>query len=132
MEIKELPITGALLLTNTVFVDNRGSFEVSWDRHDSFFQDFEFAPHSVQHSYNDKSGTLRGMHFQCAPHWQKKLVFCVSGAIWDVIVDLRHDSPSFKRWSSVELSAKSGKCVYIPEGCAHGFITLKDNSTLLC
>jgi len=79
-------------------------------------------------SYNRRRGTLRGLHFQAPPHAEVKSVTCTRGAVFDVIVDLRRDSPTFKRWVSVELSAENRRVVYIPEGFAHGFQTLVDDA----
>ncbi len=79
-------------------------------------------------SFNKKTGTLRGMHYQVAPHEEAKLVRCTRGAIYDVIVDLRSDSPMFKQWLAVELTAENRKALYIPAGLAHGFQTLADDT----
>jgi dTDP-4-dehydrorhamnose 3,5-epimerase len=79
-------------------------------------------------SYNQKKGTLRGMHFQSAPHAEAKLVRCIRGAIFDVVIDLRPESATFEQWIGIELSEKSPQMLYIPEGCAHGFQTLEDNT----
>ena len=73
-----------------------------------------------------KRGTVRGLHYQAAPHAEAKLVRCTRGRIYDVIVDLRPDSPTFKRWTAVELGADDRRMLYVPEGCAHGFQTLAD------
>lgn len=94
----------------------------------------EFAAHNLvadfvqaNHSYNRKRGTLRGMHFQRAPHEEVKLVRCVRGAIFDVIIDLRPDSSTYLKWEGFELSAENGRTLYIPGGFAHGFQTLVDD-----
>ncbi len=79
-------------------------------------------------SFNKKKGTLRGMHYQAAPHQEAKLVSCISGAIYDVIIDLRPDSTTFKQWVAVELSADNRRMFYIPEGFAHGFQALENHS----
>ena len=79
-------------------------------------------------SFNKKKGALRGMHFQVAPHAEAKLVRCILGAIYDVIIDLRPESPTFKEWIAVELTANNRRMLYIPEGFAHGFQTLEDDS----
>ena len=129
-ESKDLPIHDALLISTPVFADDRGVFEVSWESYDPYFVRNKFVPLSLQHSYNPKKGTLRGLHFQRTPHGQNKLITCVSGRVWDVMVDLRPESPTFQKWHATELAAKSGKSVYIPEGCAHGFLTLDAESTL--
>ncbi len=79
-------------------------------------------------SFNKRKGALRGMHFQAAPHEEARLVRCTMGAIYDVIIDLRPDSPTFKHWVAVELTADNRKMLYVPEGFAHGFQTLEDNT----
>jgi dTDP-4-dehydrorhamnose 3,5-epimerase len=79
-------------------------------------------------SFNRKKGTLRGMHFQAAPHAETKLVRCTAGSIYDVIIDLRPQSETFKKWFAVELSANNYKMLYIPEDFAHGFLTLENNT----
>ncbi len=78
-----------------------------------------------------RAGTLRGLHWQAAPHAEVKLVRCVRGAVFDVVVDLRADSPTFRRWAGVELTATNGWLAYAPEGTAHGYLTLADDTELL-
>ena len=85
----------------------------------------------MNHSFSLKKGTLRGMHFQKPPHSEVKLVRCIQGSVFDVIIDLRKDSPTFLKWFGTELSAENKLMMYIPEGFAHGFQTLEDNSGLL-
>jgi dTDP-4-dehydrorhamnose 3,5-epimerase len=85
----------------------------------------------LNHSFSSQKGTLRGMHFQMPPHAEIKMVRCISGAVYDVIVDLRKDSDTFLKWFGVELSAENKKMIYIPEGFAHGFQTLTDNAELI-
>ena len=82
-------------------------------------------------SHNAKAGTLRGLHYQAEPHGEPKIVHCVRGRIWDVAVDLRADSPTFREWVGVELSPEARRIFYIPRGCAHGFITLRDDTDVL-
>lgn len=79
-------------------------------------------------SHTAEAGTLRGMHFQQPPHAETKLVRCLRGAIWDVIIDLRPESPTFRKWQGFELAAGDGRMLYIPEGFAHGFQTLRDGT----
>ena len=79
-------------------------------------------------SFNSRKGTLRGIHYQVPPHAEAKVVRCTRGAIYDVVVDLRPDSPTYRKWSAVVLTAEKRNMVYVPEGCAHGFLTLKDES----
>ena len=123
-------IEGAYLLTSSVFSDVRGSFEVFWEDCNSASLDFQITPESVNFSHNTAAGTVRAFHYQSDPHGQAKLVTCVSGRIWDVIVDLREDSPTYRLWDAAELSAGDGKSLYIPVGCAHGFAALENNSTV--
>jgi len=85
----------------------------------------------MNHSFTIKKGTIRGMHFQKPPHSEIKLVRCIHGSVYDVVIDLRKDSPTFLNWFGVELSAENKLMMYIPEGFAHGFQTLEDNSGLL-
>ena len=106
--------------------DERGFFARAWSAE-------EFAAHGLSTrlvqaniSFNASAGTLRGMHFQRAPHEEAKLVRCTRGALFDAIVDLRPDSPAYKRWIGVELTAENRRALYVPEGCAHGFQTLVD------
>jgi dTDP-4-dehydrorhamnose 3,5-epimerase len=86
----------------------------------------DFVQHSMSHSW--RRHTLRGLHYQVPPHDEAKLVGCVNGAIWDVAVDLRADSPTFGRWFAAELTPENGHRLYVPPGCAHGFQTLADDS----
>lgn len=78
--------------------------------------------------FSHRKGTLRGLHFQRPPHAEVKIVRCTRGAVFDVIVDLRPDSPTYRRWYGVELSAENGKMIYVPEGCAQGYLTLTDEA----
>jgi dTDP-4-dehydrorhamnose 3,5-epimerase len=111
-----------------LFTDDRGFFTRTFSKK-------EFAEHGCNSellecnvSFNRRAGTLRGMHFQNPPHAQSKLVRCTRGAIWDAIIDLRPESSTFKKWFGVELTADNRKQLYIPEGFAHGFITLADGT----
>lgn len=108
--------------------DERGFFARTWCQQ-------EFAQHGLvatiaqaNMSYNHKRGTLRGMHFQRAPHAEVKIIRCTRGAIYDVIIDLRPESPTYKRWIGVELTAKNYRMLYVPEGFGHGFQTLEDET----
>ena len=130
IEKEPLKVDGSYLLATPFFADNRGGFEVMWEENLLDQIKISFRPENANHSYNGTAGTLRAFHYQRAPHGQAKLVSCVSGKVWDVMVDLRPDSPTFRQWAATELSVGDGKCLYIPEGCAHGFVTLEDNSTL--
>lgn len=128
MKFTETPISGAFAIELEPISDERGHFARSFDRE-------AFAAHSLDPvvaqcnvSFNNRAGTLRGMHFQREPHGEAKLVRCTRGAIYDVIIDLREDSPTFCQWYAIELTADNNQMLYIPVGVAHGFQTLADNS----
>lgn len=125
------PIDGAYLVELQRLDDDRGFFARAFCRQE--FEAHGLNPHIAQCnvSFNRARGTLRGMHYQAAPYAEAKVIRCTQGAVWDVIVDLRRDSPSFKRWYGVELSAANRRALYAPEGVAHGFQTLADDSELL-
>ncbi len=107
--------------------DERGFFARTYCQ--SAFQDHGFEFNFVQSSisFNPKRGTLRGLHFQQAPHEEVKIVQCLGGKIFDVVLDLRPESNSFKKWLGFELALDQPKALIIPKGCAHGFLTLTDN-----
>jgi dTDP-4-dehydrorhamnose 3,5-epimerase len=123
-------LEGAWLLDIHKLEDARGFFARSFCQHE--FIEHGMNPHIAQCnvSYNIKKGTLRGMHFQASPFQEAKLVQCTQGAIYDVIVDLRRDSPTFKKYFGVDLSAQAYRMLYIPEGFAHGFLTLEDHTNV--
>ena len=128
MKFAELELRGAFLIEPVRSEDERGFFARSFD-------EYEFAARGLVSrwvqcsiSFNKKKGTLRGMHYQVAPHAETKLVRCTMGSLYDVIIDLRPASPTYKRWFSLELTAENRHILYIPEGFAHGFQTLEDNT----
>jgi dTDP-4-dehydrorhamnose 3,5-epimerase len=131
MRISETALAGAFLIEIQPHADARGFFARTFCR--ETFQAAglpgEFVQASV--SFNLRRGTLRGMHYQAAPHEEPKLVRCTQGAIHDVIVDLRPESPSHRRWIAVELSAENRRALYVPPGFAHGFQTLAENTEIL-
>jgi dTDP-4-dehydrorhamnose 3,5-epimerase len=118
------------IIDSDTFIDKRGMFECIWEDQHQYLSELKFMPSSVNFSYSSKKMTLRGLHYQVFPYQQAKLVTCINGKLWDVIVDLRKESLTYKKWMAFELIAKSGRSLYIPKGCAHGFLTLEDNTTL--
>lgn len=130
MIFAELALKGAFLIELDRLEDERGFFARA-------FCIDEFAAHGLNPvvsqcnvSYNRRRGTLRGLHYQVRPHEEAKLVRCTAGAAFDVIVDLRPTSPTFKQWVGVELSVENRRMLYVPEGFAHGFQTLLDDTEL--
>jgi dTDP-4-dehydrorhamnose 3,5-epimerase len=128
MIFTETKLRGAYLLDLDKHEDERGFFARAWCVD-------EFKKHGLNQrlvqcniSFNKRWGTLRGMHYQGEPYEEAKLVRCTRGALYDVIIDLRRDSPTFKEWFSVELTAQNHRALYVPEGLAHGFQTLVDNT----
>jgi len=128
MIFKETTLKGSFIIDFEPIADERGFFARS-------FCQREFASHKLNAhiaqcniSFNKNRGTLRGMHFQKAPEAEAKLVRCTQGSIYDVIIDLRPESPTYCHWIAVELTADNYRALYIPEGLAHGFQTLVDNS----
>ena len=128
MRIDPTDIPGCVVVHPERHEDERGHFARTWDG--ALFAHFGLNPEVAQCSvsFNRLGGTLRGMHYQAAPHEEAKLVRCTRGVIWDVCLDLRPDSPTFHRWHGEALTADNGVALYVPEGCAHGFLTLDDES----
>lgn len=124
-------IDGAFVLVPERRSDERGYFA-------RLFCDREFAAHGlcgtirqVNTGFSPRTGTLRGLHYQAAPHSEVKIVRCVRGAAYDVIADLRPDSPTFRKWHGVELTAENGLLLYAPAGTAHGYLTLAPDTELI-
>lgn len=128
MIFRETPLPGAWLLESERFADERGFFARTFCRQDFAARGLDPDVAQCSVSFNHKRGTVRGLHFQIAPHEEVKLVRVTRGALWDVIVDLRPDSPTIRKHFSVVLSAEAGNQLYIPKGMAHGFQTLEDGT----
>ena len=128
MIFTELPLSGAYLIDMQRLTDERGFFARSYCAEE--FSERGLGPELRQCSvsYNARKRTLRGMHYQSAPHEEHKLVRCTAGAIFDVLVDLRDSSPTHRRWCAAELTAENRRSVFVPPGCAHGFVTLTDDT----
>ena len=131
MRFTKIPIAGAFVVDLEPVTDERGFFARSFCRREFAAQSLN--PELVQCnvSLNRRRGTLRGMHWQMAPHEEAKLVRCIRGSLHDVIVDLRHGSPTFRQHTAVQLTAENRHMLYVPEGCAHGFLTLEDDTEVL-
>lgn len=130
MIFTETSIHGAWLVDLKRMEDHRGFFARAWSAAE--FAEKGLPTHfpDVNISLSVRKGTIRGMHYQKAPHEEAKFVRCVRGALFDVIVDLRPDSPTFLQWAGFEISASSYQAVFVPAGCAHGVQTLEDNTEM--
>ena len=130
MIFTESPLPGAFLVDLELLTDERGFFARAYCAEEFAARGLSTPLRQCSLSYNAKKGTLRGMHFQTAPHAETKLVRCSNGAIYDVVLDLRRDSKTYCRWIGVALTADKRNALYIPKGCAHGFLTMEDDSEI--
>lgn len=128
MKLISLPLNGACLLGLEPVSDERGFFARTWCAEE--FKRLGLNPKLVQCSisWNARRGTLRGLHYQTEPYAEAKVIRCCSGAIYDVIVDIRPASPTYGKWAAAELTSENRKMLYTPEGFAHGFQTLVENT----
>ena len=131
MKFLETKLKDVFIIESEKSEDERGSFYRIWDK--KIFQENGLNDNLVQISisFNKKKGTLRGMHFQTKPFEESKIVRCTKGKIFDVVIDLRPESKTFMNWASFELDSNESKILYIPEGFAHGFQTLEDNTEIV-
>jgi dTDP-4-dehydrorhamnose 3,5-epimerase len=128
MRFTPTSLPGAFFVDSDVFPDERGTFERAWVRDDFAAHGLETALIQGSLARNITRGTLRGLHYQAAPFEEVKMVRVIRGAIFDVAVDLRPGSPTFRRWVGTELTAENGRMLYIPRGLAHGYQTLTDGA----
>jgi dTDP-4-dehydrorhamnose 3,5-epimerase len=128
MKFIQTDVQGCLIIEPDRFEDERGFFSKIWEHQELAHHGLstEFAQFNL--AYNHSAGTLRGMHYQTAPHEEVKLVRCTRGAVYDVIIDLRHKSPTYMKWAGVELTEDNYRTFYVPKGCAHGYVTLVDRA----
>jgi dTDP-4-dehydrorhamnose 3,5-epimerase len=131
MIFTETKIEGTFIVEPERLIDDRGFFCRSFCRHEFAQRGLNPEVAQCNISFNLFAGTLRGMHYQDAPHAEEKLVRCTRGNLYDVVIDLRGESPTFKQWIALELSAENWRMLYIPKGCAHGFLTLTDNTEIV-
>jgi dTDP-4-dehydrorhamnose 3,5-epimerase len=131
MRFSETPVAGTWVMELEPDSDERGLFARTFDADVFAERGLRSTFTQCSMSVNTRAGTLRGLHYQAEPHGECKLVRCTAGAAFDVVVDLRPDSPTYRRWHGVELSRENRRSVYVPRGVAHGFQTLVDGSELL-
>ncbi|TNE33695.1 MAG: dTDP-4-dehydrorhamnose 3,5-epimerase [Alphaproteobacteria bacterium] len=128
MKITETNLSGVYLIEPDFIEDSRGFFTRAFCQDEFASAGIDFAPVQSNISHNRLAYTLRGMHFQAAPYAETKLVRCTSGRLFDVAVDLRESSPTYRQWTGLDLSRQNAKALFIPAGCAHGFLTLEDET----
>jgi dTDP-4-dehydrorhamnose 3,5-epimerase len=131
MHFEAVGIQGAALIEPERREDDRGYFARVWCADELARHGFEPSVAQINTGVSPRAGTLRGMHYQEAPHDEVKIVRCVRGAVFDVIVDLRPASPTYRKWFGAELSAVNGRSLYAPQGTAHGYLTLADDTELV-
>jgi dTDP-4-dehydrorhamnose 3,5-epimerase len=130
MIFKATAINDAFIINIEKIGDERGFFGRAFCRREFEDHGIDFQIQQANIGFSRSRGTLRGLHYQVPPHGEAKLVRCTAGAIFDVILDLRPASSTFKQWMGVELTAKSHTMLYVPEGCAHGYLTLADGTEI--
>jgi dTDP-4-dehydrorhamnose 3,5-epimerase len=123
-------LVGAWIIDPDPHEDDRGRFMRAWCAREFAKQGLSFLPVQANMGFSVRKGTVRGMHFQEAPALEAKLVRCTRGAIFDVALDLRPESPTYHKWYGIELSAENGRMLYVPEHCAHGYQTLEENTEM--
>jgi len=131
MRITPTPLAGAFVIDVEQIADERGFFARSWCAKEMAAHGLDGYLAQASVSFNATAGTLRGMHLQMPPHAETKVVRCTRGSVHDVILDLRHDSPTFKRWFAARLTAENHTALYVPAGFAHGFQTLESDTEIL-
>ena len=131
MKFYKAELDGACVIELDKLEDDRGFFARTWCQKELEEHGLTARIAQANVSFNTKAGTLRGMHYQVAPYEETKLIRCTRGALYDVIVDLRSDSPTCKQWMGVELTAKNYKMLYVPAHFAHGFVTLEDDTEVI-
>lgn len=130
MQFQECDVSDAWLIEPTPHLDERGRFMRAWCSQEIADHFIDFHPVQGNMAYSIKQGTLRGLHYQIAPSPEAKLVRCTRGSVFDLVADLRPDSPTYLKWFGTELSAENGRMLFIPEGCAHGCLSLEDNTEI--
>ena len=130
MKFTECDVKGAWVIDPTPHEDARGRFMRAWCRSEFAERSIDFVPLQANMGFSARKGTIRGLHYQVSPALEAKLVRCTRGAIFDVVVDLRPASPTYRSWYGVMLSAENGRMLYVPEGCGHGCQSLEDETEI--
>ena len=127
---QETDVSGAYIVDLEPRDDARGFFARLWCEREFAAQGLSTRIAQINTAFNDRKGTLRGLHFQLSPHEEVKVVRCTRGAMFDVVVDLRPGSPTYRKWAGVELTADNRRLLYVPEGCAQGYQTLENETEM--
>lgn len=130
MQFQECQVNDAWIIDPAPHNDERGRFMRAWCNHEFAEHSINFQPLQGNMAFSIKRGTLRGLHYQVVPSPEAKLVRCTRGTVFDLVVDLRPESSTYLRWHGTELSADNGRMLFVPEGCAHGCLSLEDNSEI--
>jgi dTDP-4-dehydrorhamnose 3,5-epimerase len=128
MIFQETELPGVFKIAIEPRLDERGFFARTWCQNEFEAHKLDTSLVQCNISFNTRRGTLRGMHYQAEPYDENKLIRCTRGAVYDVVIDLRRSSPTFKKWIAVVLTEENRDMVYVPTGCAHGFLTLEDRT----
>jgi dTDP-4-dehydrorhamnose 3,5-epimerase len=128
MIFESTAVSGVVLITPKRMPDQRGFFSVTWAQDEFEAHGLETRVFQRNLAFNHEARTLRGMHFQKDQHAEVKIISCQAGAVYDVALDLRPESPTYRRWTGVELRPETGQLLYVPRGCAHGYLTLEPRS----
>jgi len=131
MRFSKTYVSGAIVIDPILREDDRGHFCRTWCAQEFRENGIDFSPVQSNTGFNIRRGTVRGMHLQLAPALEAKLIMCSQGSLFDVVLDMRPDSASYLKWSYVELTSSNRRMLYIPEGCAHGYQTLEDNTAIM-
>jgi dTDP-4-dehydrorhamnose 3,5-epimerase len=123
-------VVGVTIVEPVLRQDHRGFFARGWCKNEFVEQGIDFVPVQANFGFSTRKGTLRGMHYQVEPALEAKLIYCTRGALFDVVVDLRPESPTYLKWYGLELRPDDHRMLYVPERCGHGYQTLEDNTEL--
>jgi len=130
MNFSQCAVIGAWVIEPTPHKDGRGRFMRAWCRREFSEHSIDFTPLQANMGFSVHKGTIRGLHYQVAPALEAKIVRCTRGTMFDVVVDLRPTSPTYRLWYGISLSAENGRMLYVPEGCAHGCQSTEDNTEI--
>jgi len=130
MHFTQCEVAGAWVIDPAPHEDFRGYFYRAWCRDEFVSHGIDFTPLQANMIHSTRKGTIRGLHYQLAPALEAKLVRCTAGSVFDVVVDLRPQSPTYRKWYGTELTARNGRMLLVPEGCAHGALSTEDGTDI--